>query len=113
MRHCLTLDLKNIPDKIADYEIWHSPETIWPEIPQGLRTVGIREMEIYRWENRLFMIVETDHDFDWEKQMAILSTLPRQQEWERLMDAYQQRLTRDSDTKWQPMKNIFNLTHCE
>lgn len=111
MKHCLTLDLKNDQKKIAEYEKWHSPEYIWPEITEGISLVGIREMEIFRWENRLFMVVETDDGFDWDKQMQHLSTLPRQQEWELFMDAYQQRLTTNpNDGKWQPAHKIFQLT---
>jgi len=114
MKHCLTLDLKNDPQKIAEYENWHSSENIWPEIKNGIKEVGIRQMEIYRWENRLFMLVETDDDFDWDKQMQLLSTLPRQQEWELFMDAYQQRLTtNESDGKWQRTHKIFQLTPCK
>lgn len=112
MRHCLTLDLKPDPDLIAKYEAWHSPEQIKPEIPMGIRQVGIHELIIYRWENRLFMLVETDDDFDWDTQMKKLSALPGQQEWEVLMDAYQQRLT-EGPEKWMPMHPIFKLTDCE
>ncbi len=112
MKHCLTLDLQNDPAKIAEYEKWHSPGKIWKEIPEGIRQVGIRQMEIYRWQNRLFMLVETDDDFDWDLQMKKLSTLPKQEEWEIMMDAYQKRLTDNLSEKWQPMKNIFNLTGC-
>lgn len=114
MKHCLTLDLKNNPEKIAEYEKWHSPDHIWPEIPKGIREIGIINMEIFRWKNRLFMIVETNNDFDWEEQMKKLSKLPRQQEWEILMNAYQQRLTSNkADGKWQNMDQIFQLTKCK
>ena len=109
MRYCLTLDLINDPDLIAQYEAWHSPAQIKPEIPLGINQVGILNMEIYRWENRLFMIVDTVEDFDWEGQMGILATLPGQQEWEALMDTFQQRLT-DGTVKWQRMTPIFKLT---
>ena len=110
MKYVLTLDLKNDPHKIAEYEKWHSLEGIWPEITAGIREVGIKEMEIFRWENRLVMIVETDDDFNWDEQMKKLGTLPRQQEWELFMDSYQQRLTENKDEKWQAMKKIFKLT---
>lgn len=39
-------------------------------------------MEIYILDTRLFMIVETALDFDWDTAMERLATLPRQQEWE-------------------------------
>ena len=53
------------------YCYWHSPEHIWPEIPEGIRAVGILNMEIYRLGTRLFMIVETPDDFDWDAAFAL------------------------------------------
>jgi L-rhamnose mutarotase len=67
-------------------------------------------MEIYRWENKLFMIVETPIDFDWDTAMAELATLPRQQEWEDYMSIFQQ--CKEGDTaedKWKMMSRIFHL----
>ena len=63
-RFCQTLDLKDNEQLIREYCHWHSPEHIWPEIPAGIRTVGILNMEIYRLGNRLFMIVDTPDVFD-------------------------------------------------
>ena len=53
----------------------------WREIRDGIRAVGILEMEIYILDTSLFMIVETPLDFDWDEAMARLATLPRQAEW--------------------------------
>lgn len=111
MRHCLTLDLKPDPEIISAYEQWHTPGNIKKEITAGIRSVGIKEMEIYRWEHRLFLIVDTEDDFDWDRQMKKLAALPGQKEWELLMDAYQQRLTEGND-KWMKMHSIFKLTNC-
>ena len=47
-RYCQTLDLKEDEQLIKEYCYWHSPEHIWPEIPEGIRAVGILNMEIYR-----------------------------------------------------------------
>ena len=88
-RYCQTLDLKNEPKLIAEYRKMHSQGKIWPEIPAGIREVGILEMEIYLFDNRLFMIVETPFDFDWETAMKRLNTLPRQQEWEVFVSTFQ------------------------
>ena len=86
-RYCQTLDLKDNPELIAEYRRRHSEGEAWQEIIDGIREVGILEMEIYLLGNRLFMIVETPLDFDWEEAMARLATLPRQQEWEDYMSA--------------------------
>ena len=82
----------------------------WPEIRAGIREVGILEMEIYILGTRLFMIVETPLDFDWETAMARLATLPRQAEWEAYMSIFQQAdATATSAEKWQLMDRMFYL----
>ena len=41
------MNLKNNPDLIAMYRRCHSQAEAWPEIREGIRSVGILEMEIY------------------------------------------------------------------
>jgi L-rhamnose mutarotase len=65
MRYCLTLDLKNDPQLIKEYEELH--QQIWPGIAASIKDAGITNMEIYRFQNRLFMIMETTDDFSFEK----------------------------------------------
>lgn len=72
------MNLKNNPDLIAMYRRCHSQAEAWPEIREGIRSVGILEMEIYIEGAKLFMIVETPLDFDWKTAMDKLSHLPRQ-----------------------------------
>lgn len=56
------------------------------------------------------MIVETPLDFDWDKAMAELATLPRQEEWEAYMSMFQQcKSDATSDEKWQMMERMFYL----
>ena len=109
-RYCQTLDLKNDPELIAEYIKRHSEAEAWPEIRQGIREVGILEMEIYVMGNRLFMIVETPLDFDWEVAMTKLVTLPRQAEWEDYMSIFQDvKQGATSAEKWQLMERMFHL----
>lgn len=109
-RYCQTMDLKGNPELIAEYVKRHSEAEAWPEIRAGIREVGILEMEIYILGTRLFMIVETPLDFDWETAMARLATLPRQAEWEAYMSIFQQAdATATSAEKWQLMDRMFYL----
>ena len=109
-RYCQMLDLYNDPQLIKDYMDCHSPEKAWPEISAGIREVGILEMEIYILGTRLFMIVETPLDFDWDTAMERLNTLPRQQEWEEYMAIFQQAAPgMSSAEKWKPMERMFHL----
>jgi L-rhamnose mutarotase len=109
-RYCQTLELKDVPELIQEYIMFHSQAYAWPEIREGIRSVGILEMEIYISGNRLFMIVETPLDFDWDKAMAELATLPLQKEWEDYMAVFQ--LCKPGATsaeKWKMMERIFYL----
>lgn len=109
-RYCQTLDLRDDPELIAEYRRRHGPDAVWKEIPEGIREVGILEMEIYILGSRLFMIVETPLDFDWETAMSRLDTLPRQQEWEEYMSLLQQAAPgMSSAEKWRPMERMFYL----
>ncbi len=109
-RYCQTLDLRNNQDLIAEYRRRHRKEDFWAEIKAGIREVGILEMEIYLLGARLFMIVETPLDFDWDEAMARLAQLPRQQEWEDYMAIFQAvKPGATSNEKWQMMERIFYL----
>lgn len=109
-RYCQTLSLKENPELIAEYKKRHRQENAWPEILAGIKEVGILEMEIYILGSRLFMIVETPLDFDWETAMKRLNTLPRQQEWEDYMSIFQQAAEGASSAeKWQLMERMFKL----
>lgn len=109
-RYCQTMDLRDNPELIAEYRRRHSEGEAWQEIIDGIRSVGILEMEIYILGTRLFMIVETPLDFDWDTAMARLAKLPRQQEWEEYMAMFQN-CAKDatSDEKWQMMERMFYL----
>jgi L-rhamnose mutarotase len=109
-RYCLTLDLKSDTALIKEYRYWHMSEHIWPEIPKGIREVGIVDMQIYLLGTRLFMIMETTPGFDFDRDMAKLSGLPRQKEWEAFVAKFQQSLPgASSSEKWKLMDRIFKL----
>lgn len=112
-RYILTLDLKDDPDLINEYKYRHRKDTMmreWPEIPQGIKDVGIINMEIFLFKTRLVMIMETKADFDFDKNMNRLAQLPRQKEWEAFVDRFQKSIPGvPSNEKWQLMEKIFEL----
>jgi len=109
-RFCKTLELRNDPDLIAAYKRVHADDVLWPEIMQGIREVGIIDMEIYIAGTRLFMIMDTVPDFDHEKAMAELAEKPRQKEWEAHVSSFQQSSANaTADEKWQMIERIFKL----
>lgn len=106
-RFCQTLTLVNDEKKIAEYCAVHAH--VWPEVIVGQREVGILSMQIYRYGRSLFMIMNTVDDFDFDRDMARLATLPRQAEWEAYVSQFQGcAASASSAEKWQLMDKIFD-----
>ena len=111
MKYHFALDLKDDPALIAEYERWHAPGGVWPEILASIKSAGITGLDIYRTGNRLFMVMEVGADFSFEKKAAADAANPRVQAWEALMWQFQQPLPWAKDgEKWVLMDKIFELT---
>jgi L-rhamnose mutarotase len=109
-RYCKALKLEDDSVLIEEYKKVHAPGAIWPEITQGMRDVGITDMEIYILGNQLFMIMDTVPGFDHDKAMKELATKPRQSEWEAYVSRFQKTSAdATADEKWQLMERIFKL----
>ena len=107
-RYCLALDLVNDDKLIAEYEAYH--EKVWPEIKKSITDAGIVQMEIYRFSNRLFMIMEVNEEFSFAKKGEADAADPKVQEWEQLMWKYQQAIPGSKPgEKWVLMDKIFSL----
>ncbi len=107
-RYCLALDLKNDPVLIAEYEAYH--RAVWPEILQSIRESGIVQLEIYRVADRLFMIMEVNDTFSFDRKSIADAANPTVQRWEELMWQYQQALpVAKPGEKWLLMEKIFDL----
>ena len=107
-RFCLTLDLKDDPKLIAEYKRHH--EKIWPEITQSIRDSGIEDLEIYLLGTRMFMIMEVNDSFSFDKKAKSDKQNPKVREWEKLMWKFQQALPQAKPgEKWLRMERIFKL----
>ncbi|WP_136468325.1 L-rhamnose mutarotase [Flagellimonas onchidii] len=107
-RYALALDLKDDSILIAEYEAYH--KSVWPEIKKSISDSGITAMEIYRLGTRLFMFMEVNEEFSFEKKAKADLANPKVQEWEELMSKYQQTLpTAKPGEKWLLMERIFEL----
>jgi L-rhamnose mutarotase len=105
-RYCFGLDLKNDPALIAEYEAYH--KQVWPEIIKSIKDSGIEKMEIFRTGTRLFMIMEVNDFFSFDKKAAADASNVKVQEWEQLMWNYQQPLPHaEAGAKWMLMDKIF------
>jgi L-rhamnose mutarotase len=109
-RFCLALDLVDDEKLIAAYEEWHKPENSWPEIQKSIIDAGVLNMGIYRTGNRLFMIMEVDNTFSFERKAAMDLGNYKVQEWEQLMWKFQQSLPFAKEgEKWVVMSKIFSF----
>ena len=107
-KYCFALDLINDKALIQAY-IEHHKE-VWPEIIHQIKDTGVKEMEIYRVSDRLFMIIETTPEFSLLEKKIKDNSNPKVQEWETLMDKYQKALPcAKKGEKWVLMEKIFRL----
>ncbi|GMQ26549.1 hypothetical protein Aoki45_32320 [Algoriphagus sp. oki45] len=89
-RFLLICDLKDEPEAIQAYVECH--QAVAPEILESIRVAGISSMSIYRWRNRLSMILETEDDFSFEKKAALDYANHKVQEWEAFLGQFQTNL---------------------
>lgn len=109
-KYCLAVDLKDDQELIAEYEKWHKPENARPEIIKSIKDAGIIRMDIFRTGNRLFMIMETEDNFDFATKAAMDAGNPEVQDWEQFVWKFQQPLPWAAPgEKWVLMDQIFEL----
>ncbi len=107
-RYCFALDLKDDEELIKEYELRH--KSVAPAIIESITSAGITVMDIYRVGNRLFMIMEVDESFSFERKNAMDAANPAVQEWEQHVWKYQQALPfAKPGEKWVLMEQIFAL----
>src|SRR5450631_2866707 len=81
-RLCLALDLVGDAALIAEYETYHAPGAVWPEVISDIRASGIESMEIWRAQERCVMILEVSEDYPRAPPRAGRETVVR---WNTLM----------------------------
>ena len=110
MRYVKILNLPDDPDMLERYRQVHSREHHWREVREGIRQVGIDEMELYLLGNQAVMIIDAPDGLDLDAAFARLATLPRQAEWEAHVAEMQGcDPNATSDQKWKMMERIFYL----
>jgi L-rhamnose mutarotase len=109
-RFCKTLELQNNKELIEEYKKVHAKGAAWIEITQGMKEVGIIDMEIYINKTTLFMIMDTVPDFDHDQAMQGLAKKPRQSEWEAFVSKFQKTSAiASANEKWKVMERIYKL----
>ena len=107
-QYILALDLKENLELIREYDDWH--QNVWPEVLKSIEDSGIIKMEIFRFYNRLCMIMETTDDFSFEQKGKMDKNNEKVQEWEELMWKFQQAIPGSKPKeKWVLMDSIFDF----
>lgn len=106
-RYVLTLEIINDPALLNEYKQIHAIGQAWPEINNNMKTVGIKDMEIYLWGYRAFLIMDTKAVFDMQKDGEKWSTLPREKEWQEYVAKFQKVDPESKATeKWVEMEEL-------
>ena len=97
----MTLDLRDDPDVIAEYKRYH--REVWPEVIEGLRSVGVLKMKIF--------LIETHDDFDPARDFqAYTDASPRAREWDELMRGFQVQVPGAAEGEWwASMEEAFDI----
>jgi len=101
---CMAIDLEDNENVIAEYENFHKPGNVPVEVLRSIRDDGFLSMEIYRFENRLFMIATMDDSH---------KTIRREKgdvvnAWDARMSALQMPIK--NAKSWREMQLIFDLS---
>ncbi len=110
-----TTDLVNEPALIRIYDSMHSKTGVWPELRKANRASGIHEVRIYRFDNRLFMMVTVPADADLSSVDSLYLGADKKIEvWNRMMANFQRALPGlDTTKKWSSMELIHHYADGE
>lgn len=95
------------PDLIDEYKNVHAMGMAWPEITANMKSIGVKDMEIYIHKEQVILIMDTIPDFDLEAIGPEWQKLPREEEWQAYVAKFQKTDPESSiQEKWQDMKLI-------
>ena len=105
-RYAQTVLLKDDTKIIRQYEEYHANP--FPEVISGVQHCGVLRLFIYRYGRQLFMFMETEDDFDMERDMPKYMEHPRAREWDTLMRTFQETVPGAPEgSTWVEMKEVF------
>jgi L-rhamnose mutarotase len=104
----MTTELVNDEGIIMIYDSLHAKNNVWPALKKANQASGIEEIKIYRYGNRLTMMVMISEDTDLKKMDSLyVAADERVKEWGKMMNNFQRSLPGvDSTQKWVEMKLI-------
>ncbi|MEO1451489.1 MAG: L-rhamnose mutarotase [Bacteroidota bacterium] len=106
-RFVWTLLLQEDPELMAEYRRVHGMGMAWPEITSNMKSIGVKDMEIYLHDTQAILIMDTRPDFDLEEVGPKWQKLPREEEWQAYVAKFQRTDPESSiQEKWQDMKDL-------
>lgn len=100
----MTLNIK--PELLEEYIEHHANPR--PHIQAALRTVGIRNLSLWNWGERLFYYAEYVGEEPFEVAMSRYAEMEGVKEWEDLMHKYQDKIPGSSgDVWWQECRLVY------
>jgi len=110
-----TTDLVNDTVLIKVYDSMHSKAGVWPELKKANLASGIHEVKIYRYDNRLFMMVTVPEDADLARVDSLyLGSDKKIKIWNQMMANFQRALPGvDTTRKWSAMELIHHYADGE
>jgi len=103
-RFVWTLLLQEDPELMKEYKKVHSIGKAWPEITNNMKTIGIKDMELYLYGTRAVLIMDTKPDFDLKVVGPKWQKLPREKEWQEYVAKFQRtELGSEIQEKWLDM----------
>jgi len=111
----MTTDLVQDSAIFKIYDSLHSSKGVWPELKKANMASGIQEIKIYRYGNRLMMMIRVPEGTDLNKMNELyVGADERVKEWGKMMSAFQQSLPGvDTSQKWVDMKLIHHYLEGE
>lgn len=92
------------PDLIEEYKRVHAMNMAWPEITSNMKTVGVKDMEIYIHHDQVVLIMDAIPEFDLDEIGPKWQKLPREKEWQTYVAKFQRTDPESSiQEKWQDM----------
>ncbi len=106
-RFVWTLLLKEDPKLIAEYKNAHSMGHAWPQITKNMKSVGVKDMEIYLNGTQAMLIMDTEPNFDMDVTGPKWQKLPKEKEWQDYVSKFQRIKPGSSiQEKWQDMLEL-------
>lgn len=105
-RIAMTLNIDpSMAQEYIDQHLHHSR----PEVRDALHSVGIRNLSVWVWHDRLFYYAEYVGDEPFDDAMARYATMPGVKEWEAAMHKYQVKIPGSKgDVWWQRCEQAYH-----